>query len=179
VITNLVNKNDKILEIGPGNGTVTDYLRKRGPNVTTLDIDPDLNPDCIGDITELTKIFEPDSFDLILCAEVLEHIPFDDVETALKNIYEVTSCYAIVSIPHFSISVSLALKIPLFEIKHWFVRIPFPIQHKFDGEHYWEIGKKGYSVKNIKRLLNKIGFTIVKEETPILNTYHHFFVLKK
>ena len=58
-----------VLEIGIGNKTVTDYLKKQGVAVTTLDINPKLKPDIVGSVL---KIPVADGFfDVILCAEVL------------------------------------------------------------------------------------------------------------
>ncbi|MFP4634095.1 MAG: hypothetical protein ACLFM9_03990 [Candidatus Aenigmatarchaeota archaeon] len=39
-----------VLEIGIGNGFVSSYLENRGYDVTTVDIDEDLNPDVIEDV---------------------------------------------------------------------------------------------------------------------------------
>lgn len=66
-----------VLEIGLGNGIAADYLKKMGLGVTTVDIDPALNPDYICSVTELTKFLRLTFFDIVLCAEVLEHIPLE------------------------------------------------------------------------------------------------------
>ena len=39
-----------VLEIGVGNSFVSNYLRQRGVNVFTLDIDASLRPDCAGSV---------------------------------------------------------------------------------------------------------------------------------
>ena len=72
-----------VLEIGPGNGMVTDWLRRSGLEVTTLDMDPALGADVQAPATELP--FDDDAFDAVLCAQVLEHMPFDEVERALAG----------------------------------------------------------------------------------------------
>ena len=40
-------------------------------------------------------------------------------------------------------------------------------------------GKRKYSLRKIRRIFLENGFKITKEKTPLLNTYHHFFVLEK
>ena len=56
------------------------------------------------------------------------------------------------------------------------VKIPFPRKHKFDGEHDWEIGKKGYSLSKIRKILSKY-FIVEKEFYPPENMWHYFFIL--
>jgi len=51
--------------------------------------------------------------------------------------------------------------------------------HKFDGEHYWEIGKKGYSLSKITNNIQKAGFKIKETYRVFENPYNSFFILKK
>lgn len=86
----LRTKARKVLEVGVGNKTISNYLKERGIKVTTVDINPSLNPDHVCDVAELTKIFKPKTFDAVLCAEVLEHLPFIKFRKALGELYEVS-----------------------------------------------------------------------------------------
>ena len=65
----------KILNIGSG-GTIMREIEKNLKHhdiiVQSTDIDPDRKPDFVDDITQ-TKL-QPDSFDYIVCAEVIEHV---------------------------------------------------------------------------------------------------------
>src|SRR3990167_9093807 len=76
-----------VLEIGIGNRTVSDYLKKAGVKVTTCDFDKSLKPDVLADILNLP--FKKNSFDVVLCAEVLEHLPFKKFHRALEEIRRV------------------------------------------------------------------------------------------
>src|SRR3990172_10085425 len=60
----------KILEIGIGNGFVSNYLRQRNFAVSTLDIDVGLKPQTVGSILNIP--FSDNSFEVIACCEVLE-----------------------------------------------------------------------------------------------------------
>ena len=168
----------KVLEIGIGNSTVTNYLKMQAIEVVTVDIKKDLNPDYVCSVTDIDKYFKEYSFDTILCAEVLEHIPFEDFGRALNKMHKIVKNYVIISLPHFGINFRFSFKIPLRKERNLLIKIPLPIIHKFDGEHYWEIGKKGYSLNRILKIFSKF-FDIEKEflvpETPS----HHLFVLRK
>ncbi|MDI3501048.1 MAG: hypothetical protein PWP22_819 [Thermoanaerobacter sp.] len=168
---------ETVLEVGIGNKTVSDYLKKLGICVTTVDIDEDLEPDYVCSVTELSKYFEENSFDTVLCAEVLEHMPFEYFETALEELWKVSKKYIILSLPHFGLGFNLSLKIPLLRRINLTIKVPLPLKHKFDGQHYWEIGKKGYPLRKIKTVLSRKYYI---EKTYLLpeNLYHRFFVLR-
>lgn len=169
-------KPESVLEIGIGNKTVSDYLPKRVKKVKTLDFDKELNPDIVADVTNIP--LEDNSFDVVLCCEVLEHISFNQFKTALKEISRVSKRYVILSLPHFSHPIYLNFKIPLFKEINFSVYISHYKKHTFDGQHYWEIGKKGYPLRRIKNAL-KGEFSILKDFREAENPYHHFFILEK
>ena len=66
----------RVLYIGPGDYVVVDTLSKYGKEVKTLDLADDLNPDFLGSVTEIDEVLEGKTFDIIICSQVLEHIPF-------------------------------------------------------------------------------------------------------
>ena len=177
------NNPKSVLEIGVGNKTVSDYLKRTGVEVTTCDFDHSLEPDVVADARKLP--FESDRFDLILACEILEHIPFSDFENALSELKRVSSETVILSVPYscaffeyiFSISVPFFSKIFNYKIKvpYFISRVEFG---KTNNEHYWEMGTNGYSKIKIRRILKK-HFKIDKEFSPVLNSHHYFFILKK
>uniref|UniRef100_A0A7C5V3W0 Methyltransferase domain-containing protein n=1 Tax=Caldicellulosiruptor owensensis TaxID=55205 RepID=A0A7C5V3W0_9FIRM len=173
----LKTRPEKVLEVGIGNKTVSDYLRKLGITVVTADVDKSLEPDYVCSVTELSKYFNENEFDTVLCAEVLEHIPFEYFEKALEELWKVSKMYVILSLPHFGVVFSLSLKIPLLKRINITVKIPLPLRHVFDGQHYWEVGKKGYSLGNILKILSKL-FYIKKTYIVPENPYHRFFILR-
>lgn len=93
-------KPKNVLEIGIGNGFVSSILQRCGYSVTTMDINPALNPDYIGNITDLNNMFAKESFDVILCAEVLEHLPFKLFQTCIYNIAEVSKFGTVITLPN-------------------------------------------------------------------------------
>lgn len=175
----LIKSPNNVLEIGVGNGTVSDYLKKLNINITTCDFDKSLKPDVVADVKNLP--FKDSSFDLVLCAEVLEHLPLKDLASALKEIRRVTKKTTILSLPHFTLTdIYFGFKIiPYLPKKELTFKIDFPVKHKFVGEHYWEIGKKGTSLNFIKNKITTSGFSIDNCYFPKENPRHQFFVLTK
>lgn len=166
----------KILEIGMGNSFVKKICQDDF-NYKTLDIDKDLNPDIIGSVLRIP--IAKNSFDFVLCCQVLEHLPFKEFEKALKELSRVSKKDILISLPYSGRDIGFQLKIPFIGTALISKRIPkFYKEHKFDGEHYWEIGTKGYSLKKIKRTISKY-FNINKIIHPYENKYHVFFRLEK
>ena len=88
-----------VLDVGIGNGTVSAILRSRGVKVTTVDIDPSLGPDIVGSVHELNRYVDPKSFDLVLCAEVLEHLPYDLLAACARQLALAARQHVVISLP--------------------------------------------------------------------------------
>lgn len=171
----------KLLEIGVGNGFVSGYLKERKVDIITLDVEKMLNPDVHGNILNLP--FTNNSFDVVTCYEVLEHLPYEKFHNSLLEIFRISKSNAILSIPDASKVCRLYVQIPKLG---FFKRlIPLPILkgqvHKLDceEEHYWEIGKAGYPLNKIIKDIKKAGFEIKETYRLFEHPYHRFFILNK
>jgi ubiquinone/menaquinone biosynthesis C-methylase UbiE len=166
-----------ILEVGAGDEVVHDYITHHTSiEYKTIDIADDLKPDIKGSIHDMPL---PDnSFDVVCAFEVLEHLPFEKFEDSLKEMKRVSKKHVLVSMPHFGPALKLNFKIPFLREIFLAFKIPFQKAHTFNGQHYWEIGKKGYSPRKIRTIIQK-HFTIKKEFVPYYNQYHHFYILEK
>jgi len=166
-----------VLEIGPGNKVVTDFLRKEGVSVTTLDVDTRLEPDVVGSVDNLP--LKDKSFDVVLCSEVLEHLPFDLFQKSLMEIKRVAKKNVVLCLPNAGAVFLLSWKLPLLKYNAVFFKLPFFWKrHKFNGEHYWETGKKGFQVSAIKKELGLAGFKILKVKVFHDDPAHCFFILE-
>jgi len=171
---------DRVLEIGVGNGFVNNYLRTKGINICTLDIFEALKPDIAGSLLNIP--FKHESFDVVLCCQVLEHLPYKDFSSAFSEIFRVSKKHVIISLPDVTTVYRINLEIPRLNVPiKKLVPHPFPrfAQHEFDGEHFWEIGKRGYPLKKIcnDMLINR--FKIIKTYRVYEYYYHRFFILRK
>lgn len=167
-----------ILDIGPGTNLLRHVLSEHNANVKyqSLDIDESLKPDIVGSVTSIPVPDE--SFDCVTAFQILEHIRFEDFETALKEIRRVTKNKVIISLPHFGPQFTFQLKIPFLPKIQFAFKIPWPSRLVFNGQHYWEVGRKGYSPKKIRKVIEN-HFVIEKEFIPFEYQYHRFYVLNK
>lgn len=74
------------------------------PDATTVDINPDTNPDVLHDLNHTPWPFDDDVFGVIYCKDIIEHL--DDVVKTMEEIHRIARNGATVYIttPHFSCS---------------------------------------------------------------------------
>lgn len=95
-----------------------------------------------GNIEQLP--FSNESFDIVICSEVLEHV--DNVEKALQNLYSVTRKGG-----------SCAISVPRF----WTEKICWLLSKEYPhtpGGHL-----RIFKTKELEKLIKKVGFKIVKK----------------
>lgn len=171
-------KKHSVLEVGPGNGTVSAYLRMSGMEVTTADIDPEHKPNVVASILDLP--FEDNTFDVAMACEVLEHIPFEEVPIALGELARVSKEYVLISLPDVRRSLlHLVLKVPFLNEIALRIRVMTNKVHVFNVGHYWEIGKRGYSPSRIRALIEMCNMELVDEFVSHDAPFFHFFLMKK
>lgn len=173
---------EKILEIGVGNRFFSNFIKSNFDVILqTVDIDNELGPDHVGSVTDLP--LETNAFDCVCCFQVLEHLPFDDMEKALKVMRRVSRRWIVLSLPDQSRFVGIKIHKKLFPIKKIEVKFSIPFlfsySHHFDGQHYWEIGARGYSLKRIKQTFGNSRLKLVRTFRVFEMPIHRFFVLEK
>jgi SAM-dependent methyltransferase len=95
----------KILDAGCGSGGVSGLLLSRGYHVVGCDMDADSIRQGLtqGRLREVHRVdvaklpFEDDAFDLVICSEVIEHVPDD--ELALCSLLRVARRDVLLSVP--------------------------------------------------------------------------------
>jgi hypothetical protein len=173
----LVMKSDPktVVEVGGGNNTVRRLLERAGIAVTTVDIDPALEPDVVGSADALP--LGDATADTVLCAEVLEHLPFERFPIALAELHRVAKKTVVLSLPHWGVTLRVCVKIPFFRELDLLCKVPWPRRHVWNGEHYWEIGKTGFPPRHIRRAILAAGFGIEEECVFPDDPAHRFYVL--
>lgn len=165
-----------VLEIGTGTGAVRDTLRGMGVEVTVVDIDQALGVDRVGDVRDLPA--GDGEFDVVLCSQVLEHVPWADVPKAVAELRRVCRTHAVVSIPQSGVDLGMTLTLPNLGTRRVGARINSPWRHSFDGQHYWQVCARGHGRKVVRQTLSA-GFVLEREFTVPELTFHRFYVLRK
>ncbi|MCR9216959.1 MAG: class I SAM-dependent methyltransferase [Phycisphaerales bacterium] len=168
-----------VLEIGPGPGMVTAALQAIDVEVTTVDIQAELKPDVVASVTNLP--FEDDSFDVSMCCQVLEHLPFDRFVPAIKELSRVSRHAILISLPdprpYYEINASLFRKKTLaFSFtRPYTCKASYLERVKELAGHYWEVGSPGIDAKKIASLISSAELHIRAHWRCRDRPYHHFF----
>lgn len=168
-----------ILEIGVGNRFVSTYLKERGYNIITIDTSGELRPDFIGNVLHLS--FPDNSFEVISCCQVLEHLPYHDFSRALSELFRVAKFHVVLSLPDITRNCRLLVNIPRFKKLELIFQIPkwkTKTKISFDG-HYWEVGLKDYPLGKVIKDITETGFILEKTFRVFEFPYHRFFILNK
>ena len=113
---------ESALVVGKGNGLVAQYLKLNDVKVITLDIDESVKSDVIASVIKMP--FKDGEFDIVLCAQVLEHLPYTDFDKALIEIRRVAKSGAVISLPHFGPAMRFSFKLPLFPEIKFMIKLP-------------------------------------------------------
>jgi ubiquinone/menaquinone biosynthesis C-methylase UbiE len=104
VVEAIPKDTDTILDIGAGDGLISNVLRKSGYEPVALDISyHGLKSIGKGKLVQGTANdlpFSSNSFDCIVAGEVLEHLPEDLYDLALKEISRVSKKYVVITVPY-------------------------------------------------------------------------------
>lgn len=184
-IMHLVNTNNasKILIVGKGDGVVQKILEAYNDLhnlhlvIKTFDFAMDLHPDILGDLVEIEKLIV-DQFDVILCCQVLEHLPLKESLSVLNQMKKISK-FIIVSVPYKAITVRGTLKLPIINEFEFCIKIPYWQTRKgmVDSRHYWEIGFN-ISLKKFKETLEQMSFKILSSYVLKKDGYKYFIVLE-
>ena len=177
-ISRLKPKN--VLEIGPGPGVFKKVAGAFGISVETLDLDPELSPDHVGSATALP--FEDNTYDVVCAFQMLEHLEFEKSLIAFREMARVAERNIVISLPDCRVRWPTTITLPRIGALKLFIpkpRLRAP-RHQFDGEHFWEIGKSGYSLSYVIDELVSAGTVDLEYSFRIHeNPYHRFFLFNK
>jgi hypothetical protein len=175
-----------VVEIGPGRGVFAALFRQlSGAPVVTMDIDPTLKPNVIGSVFQMP--FGDGAFDAAACFQMLEHLPFDRFVPALAEMRRVARIGLALSLPDcsYALTMRMGLRNPrkdglvaamTVQPSGWALRRLKQVPNS--AGHYWEIGRKGTPLGDVRRAIEQSGWRIDNEFRTAENAYHRFFVLR-
>ena len=179
----------RLLEIGVGPGVVTSYLRHVGIDVTTVDINAALAPDRVCSVLELKREFDENEFDVVLCARVLHHLPFQQLGCAMSQVAWVSRRYCVLALAAEEAKVTLGIRITGWD--GWTVGVSVPLWMKrviqgARGEtrllrhsSLWKVGtSRMTSVREIRRAMEE-RFTVAKQYLVPADGTHLMMILEK
>jgi hypothetical protein len=169
-------KPSSVLEVGLGNGFVSTFLRRAGLPVTTVDVNPELSPDICSGIDKLVEAVEG-TFDLVVCCEVLEHLPIEDLDPSLDQLRAVGKrLFLTLPTSHRPVGFGGLLRLPKLGARMVNLNFDIPIRRSLGGgPHFWEVGYDSTCTRSaIKKRLSK-RFTEVRSGRFALNPYHMYF----
>jgi len=182
-ILTISSKTDSILEIGKGTGILGGVLKELGYSYESMDINPNLNPMHVGSVEKIP--FDDNSFEVIGCFQVLEHLPYDKFSDALSELFRVANKAVIISLPNAKRAYPFYLYFPRILHKKILIPVMFyvPNNYPMDPDHHWEINRKTYNIRKVKEKLQnvakKFGFSLKRDYRNWENSYHHFFIFYK
>jgi hypothetical protein len=169
-----------LLEIGIGNGLTASFLRRSGLSVTTADINAGLMPDVCGSIEELPALLKGQAFDVVVCCEVLEHLPLESLDANLNSIRSLGDRLFLtlpINMPARWYGFGGFLRLPRFGDRLVSLSLPLPWQQReLCEQHYWEVGwNDSCSAKAITEKLLR-NYRTVRSGRFALNPFHAYFI---
>lgn len=172
----LQTKCTTFLNVGSANNLLRLMLNSQNLEVVESDIDINTKPSIIAVLPDLP--YRSKSFEVVLCFQVLEHLPIELFQPCIKEMTRVAQKYLIISLPDQTISNKQ-------KAKNYFYRV---FKHprewknyrsvKLDSEHFWEIGQSTVSLDMIVSFFTEENLGIVNHFRNPLFSYHHFFLLQ-
>lgn len=154
-----------IIDIGCGDGRITNRLLPQYKHVVGLEQSSRAlryvrTEKILGSVEHLP--FSDRSFDLVLCCEVLEHLPFKVYPRALEEIQRVAQKYIVVTVPNNE------------DIKKALITCP----HCSCIFHPWR-HLRSFSQKSITNIFNKFKVEIVRTYRPLVKVYPLLTVMER
>jgi hypothetical protein len=167
-----------VLIVGKGDGLVGGLLGDYGLAVTTLDICAELKPDLVGSVAAIPATNA--RYDAALCCQVLEHLPFEQFSSALRELGRVTRDHLVLSLPDVRRFFSLRLAATKLHLDWQFSlpRVPAPAlpQDRFERHgHHWEIGFRGSGFREVCRRIASAGWDVLETRRVSDLPWHTFF----
>jgi hypothetical protein len=156
----------KLIEMGVGSGFCSNYLKSRGYNIRTIDIDKSKNPNIVCDLKDWNPKEQIHGF---MSFQVFEHVPFPVFEEFVEKLAGLHIPYLFISVPYNHMSKKRILRIN-YRIrwrkeKHlrfsWPPFLPVKVRSKF---HMWELKDKNTPLSKYYHVFKKNHYNSILSE---------------
>jgi hypothetical protein len=167
-----------VLEIGIGDGLLGAMIEHYGIRSYGMDLDSNLNPSLCGSALSIPLLDA--SVDICAAFQVLEHLPFEHLYQAAQELARVCCRYTVISLPEHG-NASFVINLPYLRMMRLVVPniLMMRPQHRFDGQHHWELNKQGFSRSRLTNIFREAGLVCVDTRLNPYNPYHRFFKFEK
>ena len=178
----------RILEIGIGPRIACSFFKECGIEVVTADLNASLKPDIVADVRELASAVKDKSFDAVLCARVLHHIPFCDFEKSLRNLAIICHGEVVLTLPVDDFRLYFSFRVTSRRAMQFSIPLPLYLKRlalSARGEEHsyyaklWKINSSSETrLDRVEEIIERHFY--IKKSYPIAeDRSHHLFVLKK
>ena len=181
-----------VLEVGPGENFVANYMRSIGIKYETIDITEDQEPTILGKLEDIDTSKYTNRYNLVCAFQMLEHSPYKEFTSNLKKMAIMSNRYVFISLPYACYGLKFSLSFTFGQNKNFrkSFSLYLPLNKKnrryreeYKKEfswavHYWEIGRKGFPLKRIKADIESSGLRII-DTFHSDNPYHYFILTEK
>jgi predicted SAM-dependent methyltransferase len=124
--------------------------------------------------------FADRAYDLVCAFQMLEHLPYGQSLAAFGEMARVARRHVVISLPDARGAWRYVLHVPrIGVVERLFERPVFGLhEHRFDGEHHWEVNKRGYGLQRIVADLSRHA-ELLKTYRVSEMPYHRFFVFRR
>jgi predicted SAM-dependent methyltransferase len=167
----------RLLNAGSGPGKalrIARMMTEQGWEEIRFDIDPEVEPDVLGSIHDLSASFEPQSFDAVWSSHVLEHLYAHEIYPTLRQFHRVLKSdgFALIMSPDLE-------AVAQFIIEHGIAAITYhspagPIRpldmlyghsRAIEEGHVYMAHRTGFTAERLGNLLLMAGFPTVSTRT--------------
>jgi len=145
-----------VLDVGGWEGHLCNCLVRVNPEIEYVNLDIAGKPDIVYNLEVGSLPFPDNTFDLVVCTDVLEHI--DDLHMLMDDIVRVAKKYIIISLPNmFSIEFRIKILLGKDNLKHY--GLP---KEKPSDRHKWFFSYR-QAQEFIHYIADKHGLEILEE----------------